>query len=126
MQRPWITPNDILAYTEYPLVKERAENKLESDITRAELFVSSYTNNKFESLDVIPVAVKTATLLIAESYAFNACASINDKKSETFDDYSYTIDKRLIDISELGIDSLLHEFIIPKSTSNVSMKLRRL
>ena len=47
-ERPWATPEEVKEYTDYPSVKKRDDAKLKIDITRAEQYVISYTNNKFE------------------------------------------------------------------------------
>lgn len=127
--RPWATPAEVKAYTEYPSVKKRANAKLTTDISRAEQYVISFTNNHFDSdkFTEIPQAVKTAVILIAEAYAYNACIASKEMKSETFDDYSYTTaDTNPIDIPRLDISSLLEEYSVKEARNGVTMRMRKL
>lgn len=129
IQRPWVTPSEVKSYSEYPSVQNRADEKLQVDISRAEQYVISYTNNKFDSDDLtaIPQSVKTAVILVAEAYAYNASLSANDKKSETFDDYSYTIaDAKPIDIATLDIAALLDDFAVTEARNGITMRMRKL
>lgn len=129
-KRPWVTPDEVRAYTDYALVQARSDEKLKVDITRAEQYVISYTNNTFaddEKYPAVPEAVKTAVLLIAEVYAYNAAEGSREYKSESFDDYSYTLqDGRSVSIDLLDLGSLLDDFIIQASSNGVIMKLRKL
>ena len=129
VQRPWVTPAEVKAYSEYPAVQNRADTKLQVDISRAEQYVISYTNNKFDSEDLteIPSAVKTAVILVAEAYAYNATLSATDNKSETFDDYSYTLaDAKPIDIPALDIAALLDDFAVAEARNGITMRMRKL
>lgn len=128
-QRPWATPAEVKAYTEYSAVQNRADTKLQMDISRAEQYVISYTNNKFDSEDYmkIPSAVKMAVILVAEAYAYNATLSATDKKAETFDDYSYTLaDATPIDIPSLDIAALLDDFTLAEARNGITMRIRKL
>lgn len=131
-ERPWVTSAEVKAYTDYPTVKSRADEKLAVDISRAELRVIDYTNNRFEDATkypVIPESVKTAVILIAEMYAFNAAEGAEGKggyKSETFDDYSYTLADTNAKLDNLDLGPLLDEYINLKSRNGVTMKLRKL
>ena len=91
--RPWATPAEVKAYTTNPLVQNRTDQRLKVDIFRAEQYVMKRTNNDFSSFATIPEPVKLAVILLAEMYAAGASSDKNDGnyKSETFDDYSYTI-----------------------------------
>lgn len=125
--RPWITPKDITDYTEYAEVKTRSEPKLKVDISRAEQYVITYTNNTFNGVEEqLPESVKTALILLAESYAYNAIEATRRKKSESFDDYSYTDETNTVGISSLCLEPLLDEYKIVKSKSEIIMKLRAL
>lgn len=129
ISRPWATPEDVKAYTEYPSVKARDNSKLTVDISRAEQYIISFTNNKFDSdeLTTVPDSLRTATILVAEAYAYNACLSSNEMKSESFDDYSYTMaDVKPIDISALDIASLLEEFTVSEARRGVTLRMRAL
>ncbi len=100
--RPWVTAADVIAYTEYTQVQQRTAARLAVDISRAEQYIIAYTNNDFADADTIPDDVRTATILLAEAYAYNACADGvtggRRAKSETFDDYSYTAESTVISI----------------------------
>ena len=130
--RPWALPKDVIEYTEYSDVKSRNETKLAIDISRAEMQVMAYTNNK-DFLDAelypsIPEEVKNAVIILAEAYAHNAIEKTKNKKSETFDDYSYTAESSIIEISSLfdEIAPLLEDYIKAKATNTTNMRLRKL
>lgn len=127
MQRPWISPDDVKEYTDYPEVAERSEVKLKQDILRAEMKIIKITNNRFdddEKYPKIPEQVKLATILVAEAYAKNLVERATKKiKSETFDDYSYELtETKDIDISGLDLDELLADFVI-QSRGNMHFRM---
>ena len=127
MQRPWICPDDVKEYTDYPEVAERSEGKLKQDILRAEMKIIKITNNRFdddEKYPEIPEQVKLATILVAEAYAKNLVERATKKiKSETFDDYSYELtETKDIDISGLDLDELLADFVI-QSRGNMHFRM---
>lgn len=127
MQRPWISPDDVKEYTDYPEVAERSEGKLKQDILRAEMKIIKITNNRFEDDEKytkIPEQVKLATILVAEAYAKNLVERATKKiKSETFDDYSYELtETKDIDISGLDLDELLADFVI-QSRGNMHFRM---
>ena len=128
--RPWVIPQEVKDYSDYQAVKDRADAKIAIDITRAEERVIAYTNNRFDAADLtaIPSAVKTAVILLAEAFAYNATISRGGiMKSETFDDYSYTLSEASpIDIPSLDIASLLDEYTIQKARGGITMRLRKL
>ena len=125
---PWVTPSDVTTYTDYSDVKNRATGKLEMDIMRAELWITNYCNNDFsddEAFPSIPKGVRMATIILANAYAHNAVeTSINRKKSETYDDYSYTIDSSIVDMDSLDINRLLDPYVTAKFNNAVSMRMR--
>lgn len=126
-ERPWVTPEEVKAYSELKTVQQRADNKLAIDISRAEQYVISYTHNTFEGLKTIPEPVKTAVLILSEAYGNNAVEASKDQfKSETFDDYSYTRESGLIDISLLDLGYLLDEWLVAQPTGKVTMRMRKL
>lgn len=126
-KRPWVTPEEVKEYTEYPSVQSRADTKLAIDIARAEQYVIAFANNKFEELEEIPEGVKTAVILVAEAYAYNACIAAREMKSEQFDDYSYTVaDTAGIDLDLLDIAPLLEEYARDKAKDNVTLRMRKL
>jgi hypothetical protein len=128
--RPWAVPEDVISYTDYKQVKERTETKLRVDISRAEQYIIAYTNNDFSEYEEIPEAVKTAVILLAEAYAYNACADVRTGgrrlKSESFDDYSYSADDTYIDIDSLDVKILLDPFVKVQAHNGITMRMRKL
>lgn len=124
--RPWVTPQEVRDYSEIKSVRERTDARLAVDISRAEQYVISYTNNDFSEYDVIPQNVKTAVILLAETYGYNSVVSAKEVTSETFDDYSYTAENSIVSLNALGIEPLLEEFIRVKPRNGITMRLRRL
>lgn len=124
--RPWVTPQEVRDYTEIQSVRERTDSRIAIDISRAEQYVISYTNNDFSDYEEIPQNVKTAVILLAETYGYNSVVSAKEVTSETFDDYSYTAENNTISFDTLGIKPLLEEFIKVKPKNGVTMRLRRL
>ena len=125
--RPWVTPQEVKAYTDIPEVQERIDNKLQTDISRAEKYVITYTHNDFSDISPIPDDVKTAVILLAENYAHSSILSKKTEKSETFDDYSYTAFSSAdisAGINDLGLDALLDEYVKAQPNSSVTMRLR--
>lgn len=124
--RPWVTPQEVRDYTEIQSVQERSDTRIAVDISRAEQYVISYTNNDFSDYEEIPQNVKTAVILLAETYGYNSVVSAKEVTSETFDDYSYTAENSIVSFDTLGIKPLLEEFIKVKPRNGVTMRLRRL
>lgn len=130
--RPWASPDDVIAYTENAGVKNRPVEKLAFDIFRAEQKVISKTHNPFtdeQYADGIPEPVKKAIILIAELYARNAIESGKEHpnlKSESFDDYSYTVDDSANNVDSLDIDDLLSDYVLPVGRNKTVMRLRKL
>lgn len=124
--RPWVTPKEVRDYSNNKDVQSRTDTQLVVDITRAEQYVISCTNNDFSEYEVIPQNVKTAVILAAEAYGYNSAVLSKELKSETFDDYSYTAESKEIDLSGLDIDSLLNDYVKVKPKNGVTMRLRRL
>lgn len=130
--RPWIDPDKVKGYSDYPEVKNRDAEKLKTDITKAEAYVIKFTKRKFDGVDkdgnpeVVPEDVKTAVILLAEMYAYNAVVRKNRIKSETYDDYSYTLDNSSIDIESLGVTELLDPYVCDTANGNTFFRLRRL
>ena len=123
--RPWVTPEEVKAYSDRPEIKNRVAAKLAIDISRAEAYVLAYTNNDFSTYESIPDAVKTAVILLSENYGVAAAKGFGSMKSESFDDYSYTAAEGTL-VETLGLGPLLDEFIVSESKSGVIMKLRKL
>lgn len=124
--RPWVTPGEVRDYTEIKSVQERSDTRLAVDISRAEQYIISYTNNDFSDYEEIPQNVKTAVILLAETYGYNSVISAQNIKSETFDDYSYTAENSVVKFDTLGIEPLLEEYIKKKIKGGVTVRLRRL
>lgn len=128
-KRPWVLPEEVKAYTEQKEIMERAETKLEVDIARAELKVIAMTNNHFPEKEYpkVPEKVKLAVLLLAEAYAKHTVEQAKKQiKSETFDEYSYTLESSKMDIASLEVEALLKEFLVAPSSGTITMHLRRL
>lgn len=124
--RPWVTPKEIRDYSSNKDVKNRTDIQLSVDITRAEQYVISRTNNDFSEYEVIPQNVKTAVILLAESYGYNSAVLSKNLKSETLDDYSYTVENKEIDLSELDVSYLLKDYVKVKPKNGITMRMRRL
>jgi len=127
--RPWVTPAEVKAYSDRECVQARSDARLTVDISRAEQYVITYTHNDFsdgEKYPTVPEAVKTAALLLAEAYAYNAVVSSKELKSETFDDYSYTAERSVVSVESLDLAALLDDFIVAKANNAVTMRMRRL
>lgn len=125
VKRPWVFPNDVKTYTSHKEVAERPDERLAFDIARAEMKVIHITNNKFSEYDEIPDPVKMAVILVAEAYAKNDIEAAKKKiKSETFDDYSYTVEASTISLDSLDLEELLGDYIITDGIGKTVMRLR--
>lgn len=130
--RPWVTPEEVRDYTSYKEVKDRTDAQLAVDITKAEAYVIRYTKRKFDGIgadgspEELPDEVKTAVILLAEMYAYNAAIRQIRIKSETFDDYSYTADTSMIDIDSLGLGGLLDDYVDDTARGDVLFRMRKL
>ena len=129
-ERPWAVPADVISYSDYKQVQDRAEAKLRVDISRAEQYVIAYTNNDFSFFESIPEPVKTAIILLAEAYAYNACADARSggrrMKSESFDDYSYSADDAYFNIDDLDVKVLLDPYVKVAARNGITMRMRKL
>ena len=130
MKRPWIEPKQIRDYTSSPKVKARTDVQLAYDIARAEKYVIFHTHNKFDSEEYesgLPSDVTMAVILLAEAYAKQAIVQKEGAlSSETFDDYSYTVDMRTDVADSLGLGAMLEEYVLPEDHGKAVMKLRKL
>ncbi len=126
LERPWVTPEEVRDYSEFESVQKRTDKKLAIDISRAEQYVIDYTHTKFEDYSELPKAVKNAVIILAELYAHNAVERTKQMKSETFDDYSYTTESTILNISDLDLPSLLDEWVNPNPKGRVTMRMRKL
>lgn len=127
-RRPWVTPEEVIQYTSHEDVLKRPVDKLAFDISRAELKVIAKTNNSFgEEYPEIPESVKMAVILLAEAYAKNSIEATKKQiRSETFDDYSYSVESGTVDIEGLDIDDLLAEYVLAKGRGKTVMRMRAL
>lgn len=128
MGRPWVTPKEVKEYSDLPSIQSRQDEKLEKDIQRAESYIIHYCNHDFSDEKYagdIPKDVRMAALLLAEHYAYSK-QNVERKTSETFDDYSYTTNDNQIEISTLGLETLLDQFVRNKAKERFNMKLRKL
>ncbi len=130
MKRPWIEPKQIRDYTSSPKVKARTDVQLAYDIARAEKYVIFHTHNKFDSEEYesgLPSDVTMAVILLAEAYAKQAIVQKEGAlSSETFDDYSYTVDMGTDVADSLGLGAMLEEYVLPEDHGKAVMKLRKL
>lgn len=128
LTRPWVTPQEVRDYTSYEDVKARSDAQLAADILRAEQAVIAYTNNYFDDpeLTELPAPVKQAVILIAERYAHNAFTVSRAYKSETLDDWSYTLNETSTDLDDLGLGYLLDAFKLSRANGRIFMRLRKL
>lgn len=130
--RPWVIPDEVRNYTDYKEVKDRTDAQLAVDITKAEAYIIRYTKRKFNGVDAdgnpepLPEEVHTAVILLAEMYAYNAAIRKLRLKSETFDDYSYTMDTSEIDLASLGLEGLLDPFVDDAASGGIFFRMRRL
>lgn len=130
MQRPWVEPAEVKEYSESAKVAARSDVRLAYDIARAESYVIYHTHNKFDTEEYeneLPSDVKMAVILLAEAYAKQAIMQKEGAvASETFDDYSYTLDNDSDVAEKLGLALMLDEYIIQPDNGKVTMKLRKL
>lgn len=130
MNRPWITPQKVKDYSSSDKVKARSDDKLAFDIARAERYVIYYTHNKFDTEEYaskLPSDVTMAVTLLAEAYAKQAIIQKEGvMSSETFDDYSYTMNSDSDIADSLDLALMLDDFVIPEDSGKVVMKLRKL
>ena len=130
MKRPWILPDEIREYTSSQKVKDRTDSQLAYDIARAEKYVIFHTHNKFDSEEYesgLPSDVTMAVILLAEVYAKQAITQKEGAlSSETFDDYSYTVDVGVDIVDSLGLGAMLEEYVLSEDQGKAVMKLRKL
>ena len=130
MKRPWIEPKQIRDYTSSPKVKARTDVQLAYDIARAEKYVIFFFHFKFDSEEYesgLPSDVTMAVILLAEAYAKQAIVQKEGAlSSETFDDYSYTVDMGTDVADSLGLGAMLEEYVLPEDHGKAVMKLRKL
>lgn len=128
MCRPWVTPKDVKEYSDLSSVQNRRDEKLKIDIQRAESYIIHYCHHDFSAekyAGSVPSDVRMAAMLLAEYYAYNK-QNVGTKTSETFDDYAYTTSDNQIELSTLGLEALLDQFVEDKANEHFIMRLRKL
>ena len=121
MDRPWITPEELVKFTEHEGVKNKLPERMLVMISLAESKIIAYCKHDFsdkEKYSELPEAVKNATLILADAICYNDSLRTSGKlKSESYDDYSYSVDvtETSTDFDILGITSLLDPFILDDS-----------
>ena len=130
MERPWVKPQQVKEYTSSLEVKNRSDKQLAYDIARAEKYVIFHTHNQFKAAEYsskLPSDVIMAVILLAEAYAKQAIVQKNGAmSSETFDEYSYTIDTNFDIADSLGLGAMLEEYVLPEDSGKTVMKIRKL
>ena len=130
MERPWVKPQHVKEYTSSLEVKNRSDTQLAYDIARAEKYVIFHTHNQFKAAEYsskLPSDVIMAVILLAEAYAKQAIVQKNGAmSSETFDEYSYTIDTNFDIADSLGLGAMLEEYVLPEDSGKTVMKIRKL
>ena len=123
MERPWVKPEQVKDYTSSSKVLQRSDTQLAFDIARAEKYVIYYTHNQFKAPEYsnrLPPDVTRAVILLAEAYAKQAIAQKDGmKKSEAFDDYSYTLDTDSNIADSLGLGAMLEDYVLPEDAADV-------
>jgi len=131
-ERPWVLPKEVREYTEIEAVQNRSKARLETDIARAEQYVTNYTHNPFTDCTEVPPPVKTAVILLAEAYASYSSqlkkTGGGALKSENFDDYSYTASDGTFEdlVKALDLDALLDAYVIAEPHARVTLRMRKL
>lgn len=128
MGRPWVTPEEVREYSDLPSVQDREDVKLKIDIQRAESYIIHYCHHDFSDekyAGSVPADVRMADILLAEYYAYSK-QNVGNKTSEAFDDYSYTTSNTQIELSSLGLEALLDQFIRDKADERFIMRMRKL
>lgn len=128
MGRPWVTPKEVREYSDLPSIQKRQDEKLEKDIQRAESFIIHYCNHDFSAekyAGSVPKDVRMAAMLLAEHYAYSK-QNVGRITSESYDDYSYTTSDDQIELSTLGLEALLDQFVEDKAEERFIMRLRKL
>lgn len=125
---PWITPQEVRNFTSYEEVKNKSDVQLAIIIQRATNKIINYTHNSFEDsenkVEPLPEEIKNIAILLAEALTYNDYLTINGKKSETFDDYSYSADIKSISVEDILAD--IPERFVSSGNGNVSFRMFKL
>lgn len=117
MTRPWVRPEQLVEFSEHESVKSKSTIRLSAMISLAESKIIAFCKHDFSDEDKypeLPLDVKNATLILADALCYNDSLQISGTlKSETYDDYSYTVEVKEIstDFDILGIESLLKPYV---------------
>lgn len=128
MARPWIIPEEVIQFSEHECVHNKSIIKLETMISLAESKIIKYCHHDFsdEKYTELPADVKNAVLILADALSYNDSLRTSGKlKSESYDDYSYSVDVSEIntDFDSLDIASLLEQYVIDESEGNLFMRV---
>lgn len=129
MVRPWVLPANLRSFTEHNEVNEKTDDKLAVMISIAERKVIDYCKHDFTSEEYelsLPQDVKNAVLIIADSLSYNDSLRITGSlKSESYDDYSYTVDVHEIstDFDILGVSSLLDPYVMDDTGGSLNFRI---
>lgn len=121
MSRPWITPEELSSFSEHESVKNKSAVRILVMINLAESKIIAYCKHDFSDVKkypTLPQEVKNAALILADALCYNDSLQTSGKlKSESYDDYSYTVDVNEISIGfdNLGISSLLDPYVLDDS-----------
>ena len=123
--RPWVTPEEVKEYSSEPCVSDRTDARLKMDISRAESYILAYTRNKSllddDKYPTIPEDIKNAVIILAEYYGVQSVK--RGYTSESFDDYSYSKDvTTAVDISLLGLEYLLDDYIVSEGSGKITLE----
>lgn len=130
MDRPWVSPKEVRDYSDSKKVKAREDNKLAFDIARAEKYVIHHTHNHFDTAEyeeTLPSDVIMAVILLAEAYAKQSILhKEGNMNSETFDDYSYTMEADSDIAEHLGLETMLSDYILETGNGKAFLRMRKL
>jgi hypothetical protein len=127
---PFITPEQVVKYTDFDAVKTRAPTKLQSDILQAEIELFNKVGHKFSDPQYIPLPaeVELALIKLTEYYALvNSDESMaKGYTSESLGTYSYTLSDGT-SVNKPSIDLLIADYVIKVAPKRpVSFKMRAL
>lgn len=125
-----ITPEQVIEYTDFDVVKNRATGKLVNDITQAETELFNRCGHKFIGPEYMPLPKEVTLALkkLSEYYALiNSDESIaKGYTSERLGDYSYTLANGMA-VNRPAIDLLIADYIVKAAPKRpVSFRMRTL
>ncbi|WP_139491783.1 protein YqbG [Brevibacillus dissolubilis] len=123
-----ITPQQVMDYSEFDVVKKRAQEKLAHDIIQAKSDIYQYVGHRFspDQYPTVPEEAILACLRLAEFYALinSDESAVKGYKSERIGDYSYTLNDGNV-VHKPMLASLLAGFVKPGGTGGqVRFKMR--